>query len=109
MQSEMLLPESGDYEFVFPTVVGPRYSNGKSSNNNGFTAMPYQKKGEKAIFNFNLALNLSAGVPISDIKSPSHRINVYDNGITGTNVQLENDETEQGKHITSIRCVICKN
>jgi Ca-activated chloride channel homolog len=94
--TEILLPESGDYEFVFPTVVGPRYSNGKSTSNNGFTAMPYQKKGEKATFDFNLSLNLTAGVPISDIKSPSHRIIVSDNGISGTSVQFDNEEMEHG-------------
>lgn len=44
--TELLVPEEGRYQFVYPTVTGPRYSNGSEQNNNGFTAMPYTKQGK---------------------------------------------------------------
>jgi hypothetical protein len=94
--TELLVPEAGDYEFVFPTVVGPRYSQGGSSNNNGFTAMPYQKSGEKPHSHFDLSVHLVAGVPIHNVKSPSHRISVADNGGAGMNILLDVAETQSG-------------
>ena len=30
--TELLIPEDGVYEFVYPTVVGPRYSNKSKEN-----------------------------------------------------------------------------
>ncbi len=94
--TELLVPESGHYEFVFPTVVGPRYTNGKSGNNNGFTAMPYQKSGEKPYYNFDLSMHLAAGMPISDVQSPSHHITVVDEGGAGVNVLLDKTEMKGG-------------
>ena len=29
--TELLVPQAGDYQFVFPTVVGPRYNSPQSS------------------------------------------------------------------------------
>ncbi len=94
--TELLVPESGHYEFVFPTVAGPRYTNGKSGNNNGFTSMPYQKKGDKPHYNFDLSMHLAAGMPISDVQSPSHRITVVDKGDAGVNVLLDKTEIKGG-------------
>ncbi len=30
--TELLVPQSGNYQFVFPTVVGPRYNSPQSEN-----------------------------------------------------------------------------
>lgn len=94
--TERLTPEEGKYEFVYPTVVGPRYTNGKSGNNNGFTARPYQKSGEIPLYEFHLSAHLSAGLPISEVQSPTHRINVKDNGNAGVDLQLDPSENQGG-------------
>jgi Ca-activated chloride channel homolog len=46
--TEHLVPEKGIYEFVYPTVVGPRYSNQRESeakDSEKWIANPYLKKG----------------------------------------------------------------
>lgn len=94
--TELLIPEEGAYEFVYPTVVGPRYTNGKSGNNNGFTAQPYQKSGEKPLYAFHLAAHLLAGMPVSDVQSPSHHISVQGAGSAVVDVQLDPSEKQGG-------------
>ena len=94
--TELLVPEAGNYEFVYPTVVGPRYTNGKSNNNDGFTAMLYQHSGLEPTYRFHLSAHLAAGMPIRDMYSPSHRISVSNNGAAGSDVLLDASETGGG-------------
>ncbi|MCC6282811.1 MAG: VWA domain-containing protein [Saprospiraceae bacterium] len=94
--TELLVPESGHYEFVFPTVVGPRYTNAKSGFNDGFTEMPYQHSGDKPQYNFDISMHLAAGMHIHDVKSPSHRIRVNDHGVAGADVMLDRLEARAG-------------
>ena len=47
--TELLIPEGGVYEFVYPTVVGPRYSNNMedlASNTDNWIRNPYTPEGE---------------------------------------------------------------
>ncbi|GAB4276336.1 MAG: hypothetical protein Fur0025_01350 [Oscillatoriaceae cyanobacterium] len=68
--------DSGDYEFVFPMVVGPRYIPGGAENAatnaavNPPTAIPNMRSGS----DINVTVEIDAGVPIWDIKSPTHQI-----------------------------------
>lgn len=76
--TELLLPENGTYKFVYPTVVGPRYA-GESDNSDGkndFVKTPYQHQGEKPLYDFNLDIDLSMGMPIQDISCTTHKIKV---------------------------------
>src|SRR6187399_1570779 len=46
--NELLVPTEGNYDFVFPTVVGPRYSNQTAvgaQETSQFVATPYLKEG----------------------------------------------------------------
>ena len=46
--TELLLPTDGNYQFVFPTVVGPRYNSPQSSQANAtWVAQPYLPQGQK--------------------------------------------------------------
>lgn len=75
--TEILIPENGLYSFVFPTVVGPRYSSpiNKSAENESFVETPYQRENELPSYDFDLRLNLSSPVPISSLQCNSHKIN----------------------------------
>ena len=44
--AELLVPEAGTYELVYPAVVGPRYV-GEDSAPPAFTNTPYQHQGDK--------------------------------------------------------------
>jgi Ca-activated chloride channel family protein len=75
--SELLTPTEGTYEFVYPTVVGPRYSNqreGNTSGNDTWVKSPYLKEGKMPKAKFALNLSLSTGIPIQEVLSPSHKV-----------------------------------
>ena len=87
--TELLVPNDGEYEFVYPTVVGPRYSNKKDAPDNGATsngtsgnwvANPYTHQNEKPAYTFDLHLVLDAGMSIAEAKCSSHKTNIlFDN------------------------------
>ena len=72
--TELLVPTDGVYEFVFPTVVGPRYSSEKASEKNQFVNTPYLHEGEKPTSTLHITARVSAGLPIQEIGCPSHQI-----------------------------------
>ena len=73
--TELLVPTDGVYEFVFPTVVGPRYSSQKdSTDKNQFVSTPYLHQGEKPTSTLHITARVAAGVPIQEINCPSHQI-----------------------------------
>jgi Ca-activated chloride channel family protein len=75
--SELLLPSSGVYELVYPTVVGPRYSNEATKSapaKNQFIASPYTPAGAGPGYRFELSGMLSTSIPSASLESPSHAI-----------------------------------
>jgi Ca-activated chloride channel family protein len=74
--SELLIPEAGVYEFIYPTVVGPRYSTAKASSGETWIASPYQHKGDAPRTAFTIKTTVSAGLPLADLASPSHPLKV---------------------------------
>lgn len=71
--AELLVPEAGTYELVYPAVVGPRYV-GEDSAPPSFTNTPYQHQGDKPSYGWDVAVRLSAGMDIRRVTSPSHPI-----------------------------------
>ena len=69
-------PNSGEYEFVLPTVVGPRYAVGSSAASAGDRSVspPRTDAGVKPSYKLEVTAHLAAGVPIAALESPSHRI-----------------------------------
>lgn len=83
--TEMITPVEGIYEFVFPTVTGPRYmapvenKDSKKDSANETTdwvETPYLPSGETPPGEYHITVNLSTGVPISDLSCKSHDINI---------------------------------
>lgn len=75
--TELLVPTDGVYEFVYPTVVGPRYSSEKGSDakdEDKFVKTPYLHQGRRTPNTLHIKARLSAGMPIQDISCPSHQI-----------------------------------
>ncbi|MGV0023915.1 protein kinase domain-containing protein [Phormidesmis priestleyi] len=90
--------EKGNYEFDFPMVVGPRYiPNGVIADANKITpAMkaPETRSGQ----DIGVTVEISAGVPIKGISSPSHQVQTaQDGGVT--RVQLANEKTIPNKDL----------
>jgi len=97
--TELLIPEQGVYEFVYPTVVGPRYSNkpeATASTNDKWVSNPYTHAGEKPDYTFTIGINLVAGMPIKDVRCPSHEMTInYENPASAI-LKLKNTQTSEG-------------
>ena len=89
--TELLVPTDGVYEFVYPTVVGPRYSElreSQASPGDEFVAAPYTHQGEAPRSEFHLSGVLSTGVPLQELVSPSHQVVVRSTGPGRSDVTL---------------------
>lgn len=97
--TELLTPSEGTYQFVFPTVVGPRYAGQESEEENQddqWIASPYLPEGETPPGKYNISVNLSTGVPISDISCKSHEIDVRQEGDSTAEITLSHPEDYAG-------------
>ena len=97
--TELLIPESAIYEFVFPTVVGPRYAGDSDCTNpqeNNWVSNPYLEDGTSPNYSFDIEVNISAGLPIQFLSSLSHDVTVTYQGKNKAQIRLKNPETFQG-------------
>jgi len=77
--TELLVPEDGIYEFVFPTVVGPRYCEEKESGAKDLDTWiktPYLHEREEPTYAFDMNVNIRTGIPLSRVWVPSHKVKV---------------------------------
>ena len=97
--TEMITPTDGIYQFVFPTVVGPRYTSPsvpKSLKAETWIASPFLRLGDTPREKYNINVNLSAGVPITDLQCSSHKIDVAWDNQTSARISLSNPEEFAG-------------
>ncbi len=102
----------GNYELVFPMVVGPRYIPGEAVTGQTGTGWskdtnvvpdaskitpPVLKPGERTGHDISLAVNLEAGVPIQNLLSISHKIDVTDISNHAKTLQLHPSDTLPNK------------
>ncbi len=77
--TELITPTAGVYEFVYPTVVGPRYSNQPASTapaTEKWSRNPTLHQGELPPYTFDMTARLIPGVPIQEITCPSHKVDI---------------------------------
>jgi Ca-activated chloride channel family protein len=75
--NELLVPTEGSYDFVFPTVVGPRYSNQAAATapeTSRFVSAPYLKQGSSVPSQLELTGTLATGIPLQKLESTTHRL-----------------------------------
>ena len=96
--TELLVPEKGMYEFVYPTVVGPRYSDQPDDpgHPDSWVKNPYLHAGEKPTYVFDLNVELASGIPVKDVTSPSHKVNVAFDGPGLSTIRLDAAEKDGG-------------
>lgn len=97
--TELLVPDAGVYEFVYPTVVGPRYSNQPEATapaSEKWVKNPYLKSGSMPSYTFDLTANLNAGLPIQEILCSSHKVNVSYSSASCATVKLDAAEKSGG-------------
>lgn len=103
--TELLIPTENVYEFVFPTVVGPRYASPENSNKktDGFVETPYQRQGEKPASELHITTRIAAGLPIYDVSSPSHKVFPQWQSNGAAQLQLDDSDPFQGNRDFVVR------
>ncbi len=97
--TELLIPEDKVYAFVYPTVVGPRYSEQPVkavSSSEQWVRNPYLHEGEPPSYKFDIQVNLSAGLPIEELTCTTHRVHMAYEGPTRASIRLDSAENSGG-------------
>jgi Ca-activated chloride channel family protein len=77
--TELLVPTEKIYEFVYPTVVGPRYSNqpeATAPETDLWVKNPYLEEEQVSQTSFNISLSISTGIALQEIVCTSHETDV---------------------------------
>ncbi len=97
--TELLVPTEGTYEFVYPTVVGPRYSNtpdSQATHSEKWVANPYTQEGVAPLSAFDLELRLAAGMPIARMGCDTHKTAISYDGAKDAVLKLDGLERQGG-------------
>ena len=97
--TELLVPTDAVYAFVYPTVVGPRYSNQPAAEARPWEKWmenPYLHQGESPPYTFDITVNLAAGLPIQDVTCASHKVNITYDGPAVAAMALDGSERYGG-------------
>ena len=92
--TELLEPTEQVYEFVYPAVVGPRYSETPAQgapDTEKWVKNPYLHSGQTPPYQFGLAVRLETGIPIARLTSPNHEIRTAYTGKSRVDVSLAPD------------------
>jgi Ca-activated chloride channel family protein len=102
---ELLVPTDGVYEFVYPTVVGPRYSTKPESApvTEQWLAQPYTKEKELPSYTFDISVSLSGGMPLQDVRCESHKVNLLYKDPNSASLTLADTEKFQGNRDVIIK------
>ncbi len=97
--TELLIPEGGQYSFVYPTVVGPRYSNKSketASIDDNFVNTPYTKEGVMPTYKYGIEVMINSGIPIQNVVCSTHKTIVAQPDLNTATVALDPSESNGG-------------
>jgi Ca-activated chloride channel family protein len=97
---ELLQPEDNIYEFVYPTVVGPRYTSKTAEgapDTDKWVQNPYLHEGQAPPYTFGLDVELSSGLPITRLSSPSHDVEIKYAGKNSARIKIKDEKTAGNK------------
>ncbi len=97
--TELLIPQDKQYEFIYPTVVGPRYSNASAENagnSEKWVKNPYLAEGEIPNYDFDLKIMLNSGVPLQKVISTSHQVDISYSNKNAAQIKLKDSEKDGG-------------
>ena len=97
--SELLVPEEGLYQFVYPTVVGPRYSTipeKGADDHHRWLQNPYLTEDQDPTSTFDIQVSLAGGLPIGQVACATHATDVAWDGPSKAQISLAANETHGG-------------
>lgn len=107
-----LLPyEAGTFTFAFPTVVGPRFNPGNVAGKSGTgrepdtdvvpdaskITPPVAPEGQRAGHDLSIELSIDSGVPLHNLSSKLHEVQVNQAGTNKAQISLVNKQTIPNK------------
>jgi Ca-activated chloride channel homolog len=97
--TELLLPTEGRYRFVYPTVVGPRYHVARSEGGtSSFPATPHLPEGTATSHTaFDLSVRFASPLPVNEVHSDTHSIEVRAEGTRQAEVALTDEATRDNR------------
>jgi Ca-activated chloride channel family protein len=110
--TELLVPTDGTYEVVYPTVVGPRYSNKDkraAQARDEFVEAPYLHSGDSPKSELHLTARLSTGVPLADVGCASHQVTIARPDPTHADIALAPSELFSGNRDFILRYRLAGN
>jgi Ca-activated chloride channel family protein len=106
--TEFLVPTEGIYEFVFPTVVGPRYSNqpeSSASEYDQWVKNPYFKEESQTGSDSgsgplkprcNITTHISTGIPLREITIQTHKTDISWKSSSEATITLNEPDEDSG-------------
>jgi Ca-activated chloride channel family protein len=104
--TELLVPTEKTYEFVYPTVVGPRYSNQPEAiapETDLWVKNPYLEEDQAPQTNFTISLSISTGIALQEIVCTSHETDVIWESESVANILLVDPEDFGGNRDFIVR------
>lgn len=77
--TETIVPTKGVYEFVYPTVVGPRYAEEFAANvmySDGWEKAPYLAEGQEPTYDYDITTSINAGMTVKKISCTTHKLKI---------------------------------
>ncbi|MDM8540577.1 VIT domain-containing protein [Desulfococcaceae bacterium HSG9] len=97
--SELLEPTDSIYEFVYPTVVGPRFSDqpvATAPETDRWIKNPYLKQGVTSPTTFSINVKLAAGMELQEAVCTSHDTDIIYDDKTMARIKLKDTEKQGG-------------
>jgi Ca-activated chloride channel homolog len=94
---ETLKYDEGSYEFVFPMVVGPRYTPASMNATQKQNIKPPVAVTTRAGHDISIEINLDAGVPVEEIRSISHELETINLSSNSSSIKLKSEKTIPNK------------
>jgi Ca-activated chloride channel family protein len=92
--TELLKPVNKIYDFVFPTLVAPRYDNEDSKDRNE-NKINYEQTSEPT-YDFDINVNLNTGNPISELECISHNVDIEALAMNKAKIKLKDSDKNKG-------------
>lgn len=100
--SELLVPDDGVYQFVYPTVVGPRYGGDpiQASADAPWMANPFAVDGpggnNPTAVETTIDVSLDSPIAIKDFQAVQHKVQADWHNAKSANISLDGSETQAG-------------
>ncbi|MCP4402090.1 MAG: VWA domain-containing protein [bacterium] len=96
--TELLVPSDYMYEFVYPTVVGPRYPGSETEGipAESWVENPFLQQDEAPTSSFDIQVKLSSGLPVQKVTCTSHHVDIQYSSQSSASIGLKASESEGG-------------